>query len=171
MLSPEARRKADVVVCLLFIALGAWVIWEAYNMPWERGRFRWYTSPGLFPTVVGALLILFSLRVLATALRAGGHRGIGRMLGGWISGLPSNRGIHRVVFSMVWIGLYIFVGLGNFHYQMLSIGFLAVFMGVLWLPGAGRDLLRRLAIVLAVSVSVPLVITHIFSTYLYVPAP
>ena len=171
MLPAPARRKADVVVSALFVALGAYVIYEATQMPWVRGRHQWYTSPALFPTLIGALLILFSLRVLAVAIKEGGHHDLLSTFGGWLAGLPRNRGVHRVVFAMAWIGLYVFVGLGNYHYQLLSAVFLAVFIGLFWLPDAGAAWPRRVAVTLAVALSVPFAIAYVFSTFLFVPAP
>jgi hypothetical protein len=171
MLPLKTRRKADIVVSILFIVFGVYIIYEAMQMPWSRGRFAWYASPGLFPTVIGVLLILFSLRVFLVAFREGGHRNIARPLWQWIVGLPRNRGIHRVTFTIVWIGLYVFYGVGHYNYQIVSAIFLAVFIGVFWLSGAGSQWPKRLAVTIAVSVSVPVVIAYIFSTYLYVPAP
>jgi hypothetical protein len=171
MLPAPARRKADVVVSALFVLLGAYVIYEASQMPWVRGRHQWYTSPALFPTIVGALLIVFSLKVLAVAVKEGGHRELVGTFGRWLLGLPRNFGVHRVVFAMVWIGLYIFVGLGNYPYQLVSAGFLAVFIGLFWLPGAGADWPKRLVITLAVAFAVPYAIAYVFSTFLFVPAP
>lgn len=171
MLPLQSRRKADVVVSILFMLFGAYIIFEASQMPWSRGRFQWYASPGLFPTVIGTLLILFSIRVLVVAVRDGGHRDIARTFLEWVRGLPRNRGIHRVTFTIFWVGLYVFYGVGSFNYEAVSAVFLVVFIGVFWLPDAGPQWPRRLAITVAVSVAVPVIVAYVFSTYLYVPSP
>jgi hypothetical protein len=171
MLPLQTRRKADVVVSILLIAFGGFIIYEAMQMPWARGRFQWYASPGLFPTVIGVLLILFSLRVLLVAVRDGGHRDIARTFWQWVQGLARNRGIHRVTFTILWIGLYVFYGVGHYNYQAVSAVFLAVFIGIFWVYGAGPQWPKRLAVTLAVSITVPVVIAYVFATYLYVPSP
>lgn len=171
MLPLETRRKADFVVSILFIAFGGYIIYEASQMPWVRGRFAWYASPGLFPTIVGILLILFSLNVLIAAIRDGGHRDIVAPFGQWLLGLPGNRGVRRVAFIVLWLALYIFYGLGKYNYEALSAVFLAVFIAVFWLPGSGAEWPKRLAITIVVSIAVPVVVAYIFSTYLFVPSP
>jgi len=171
MLPLQTRRKADIVVSILFMLFGAYIIYEAMQMPWSRGRFQWYASPGLFPTVIGILLIVFSLRVLLVAVRDGGHRHIARTFWQWLQGLPRNRGIHRVTFTIFWIGLYVFYGVGHFNYEIVSAVFLAVFIGVFWVSGAGSQWPKRLAVTVLVSVAVPVVVAYVFSTYLYVPSP
>lgn len=171
MLPLQSRRKADVVVSIVFMLFGAYIIYEAMQMPWSRGRFEWYASPGLFPAVIGTLLILFSLRVLFVAVSDGGHRNIARTFSQWIRGLPRNRGIHRVTFTIAWVGLYVFYGVGRFNYEIVSAVFLAVFIGVFWLSDAGPQWPKRLAVTIAVSVAVPVVVAYVFETYLYVPSP
>lgn len=171
MLPLQTRRKADVVVSIIFILFGAFIIYEASQMPWTRGHHAWYASPGLFPTVIGILLILFSGRVLLSTVQQGGHRDIVRPFLGWLRHAPMNRKVHRVLFMIVWIGLYVFYGLGRFNYELVSAIFLAGFIGVFWLPGSHAQILKRAAIVVAVSIAVPVVMAYVFSTFLFVPAP
>lgn len=175
MLPRQARRKADFVVCLLFIAFGGLVLYQSSLMPWETSRTgaeaQWYLSPGLFPAILGILLILFSLRVLVSAVAEGGHRDIAGPLMAWIVDLPRNVRVHRVVFIVVWSGLYIFGALGRVNFQLASVVFVFVLIAVFWLPGSGATLARRAAIAALVSVIVPVSIAHVFSTYLYVPVP
>ena len=175
MLPERTRRKADVVVSSLFILFGFIIIYRASQMPWATtrtgGTSQWFISPGLFPTVIGVLLILFSIRVLVTAIAEEGHRNIAPLFLGWLRGLPSNRGVHRVVLMVFWIGLYIFGAIGRINYQLASAIFLFGFIAVLWFPGAGAQWPKRLLITALISIIVPVVIIHVFSTYLYVPAP
>lgn len=175
MLPRETRRKADVVVSTLLAFFGAFIIYQGTLMPWvmtrTSGASQWFLSPGLFPVIVGGMLIAFSLRILATALAEGGGRGIGASLKGWLRGLPRNHGVMRVGFMILWIGLYVFAGVGNAEYRLVSAIFLFVFIAAFWLPGAGAQLPKRLMISALVSVLVPVCISYVFSTYLYVPAP
>ncbi|HEX6142745.1 MAG TPA: tripartite tricarboxylate transporter TctB family protein [Geminicoccaceae bacterium] len=175
MLPKESRRKADVVVCVLFILLGATIIYRASMMPWLTSRTgatsQWFTSPGLFPVVIGTLLILFSLRILVTAVRDGGHRGILPTFVPWLRGLRTNTGVHRVVFIIAWLGLYIFGGIGRIGYELASAIFLFGFIAVFWLPGSGPAWKKRLGIATAVAILVPIAVAYVFSTYFYVPSP
>lgn len=175
MLPHRTRRKADVVVSALFILFGAVLIYRASTMPWAMtrtgGASQWFLSPGLFPTVIGVLLILFSIRVLVTAIAEGGHRDIAPLFLGWLQGLASNRGVHRIVLMVFWIGLYVFGAIGHINYQIASAIFLFGFIAVFWLPGAGAQWPKRLLITALISILVPVVIIHVFSNYLYVPAP
>ncbi|WP_157961803.1 tripartite tricarboxylate transporter TctB family protein [Acuticoccus kandeliae] len=175
MLPTPARRKADVVISTLMIVFGAFIIYRASLMPWSStrtgGESQWFLSPGLFPATIGSLLILFSCRVLLTALREGGHRGILRSLGAWVRNLPADRSTQRVAFMIVWLAIYIFGLIGNVNYLVASSLFLFVFIAVFWLPGAGRAMLSRAAIALAVAILVPLSVSYTFEHFLYVPAP
>ncbi len=175
MLPPDVRRKADFVVSILFMLFGALIIWRASQMPWVStrtgGDSQWFLSPGLFPAVVGSLLILFSARVLLTAIRDGGHRNVVRPFLAWIRALPRNVRVHRVVFMVAWIGLYVFFGVGHFPFEVVSAIFIFVFILYFWLPGAGGHTVRRTLIAAAVAVVFPTVVAYVFETYLYVPSP
>lgn len=175
MLPPQTRRKADVVVSSLFIGFGGLILYRASQMPWSStrtgGDAQWFLSPGLFPAVIGSLLILFSARVLATAVAEGGHRDIVPLLAKWLRGLPWNKRVHRFVFMVAWIGLYVFFGIGHFNYEIVSAVFIFVFILYFWLPGAGSRALQRIAVAAGVSVIFPLAVAYVFETYLYVPSP
>jgi hypothetical protein len=175
MLPRESLRRADVVGSIFFMVLGAVVIWRASQMPWASAvtgaSVQWYLSPGLFPAVVGTLLILFSARVLVQALREGGHRGIGPAVAAWLRGLPRNRPIHRVAIIIVLMGIYVFAGVGRIDYLVASSLFLFVTIAVFWWPGGGRSLAVNVIVTALVAVLVPLVVSTIFSKFLYVPMP
>lgn len=176
MLPVQARRKADVVVSCLFMGLGSLVIYRASLMPWSSTRMggseaQWFLSPGLFPATIGTLLILFSARVLISAIREGGHQDILPAFRLWLAGLRANRRIHNVVVITLLIGLYIFLGVGRLNFQLMSAIFLLASIAFFWWRDAGPDLLRRIAVTIAVAVLVPVIITFLFSNFLYVPMP
>ena len=175
MLPLETRRKADFIFAILLCALGGYVIYSASQMPWRNTRTgataQWFLSAGLFPATLGVLLILFSLHVMLTAIRDGGHRGGLRMFVGWLKGLPWNRPVQRVVFMILLIGAYVWLGIGRIDYRLASSIFLFVFIAVFWWPEAGAALPRRILATLAVAVLLPLSIAYLFTTFLFVPMP
>jgi hypothetical protein len=175
MLPLETRRKADFIVSIGLIGVGGYILYSASQMPWASTRTgasaQWFLSPGLFPATLGMLLILFSLRVLLTAVKDGGHRGGGTMLMGWLKGLPWNRPVQRVVFMIALIGAYISFGIGNADYRLVSAAFLFVFIAAFWWPESGDKLPLRIVVTLAVSVLLPAALAHVFSTFLFVPMP
>ena len=80
MLPQKSLRRADIVASSVMIAIGLAAIYAASRMPWSStltgGDAQWYLSPGLFPTVIGALLVIFSARILLIAIKEGGHHGV-----------------------------------------------------------------------------------------------
>jgi hypothetical protein len=175
MLPHKSMRRADVIASCVFMVLGVVVIYSATQMPWTSGRtggsVQWYLSPGLFPAIVGALLILFSVRVLVQAIREGGHKEIVSRSVAWIRGLTVNTPVHRVILIALLLAMYVFGGVGRINFVAASALFLFVSIALFWWPGNGRSLLANIIVTAMVSVLTPLVIAHIFSTYLFVPMP
>jgi hypothetical protein len=175
MLLKKSLRRADVVASSAIIGLGLVIIYAGSQMPWNStltgGDAQWYLSPGLFPTVVGALLIIFSLRVLITAIKEGGLDQLGTSTAQWLRGLPVNRPIHRAIIITLLMAAYIFFGLGTINFLVASSIFLFVSIAVFWWKDAGDHLARTIGITLAVSVGVPFVLSYLFSTFLSVPMP
>jgi hypothetical protein len=157
------------------IALGFGVILAGSQMPWSStltgGSAQWYLSPGLFPTVIGVLLVLFSARVLLTAIKEGGTNGLGTAARGWLRGLPRNRPVHRVIIITLLMFAYVFLGVGRINFLVASSVFLFVAIAVFWWREAHGHFARTIGITLAVSVGVPFVISYLFSTFLFVPMP
>ena len=175
MLPRQSLRRADVVASVAFMALGAIVIYRASQMPWASARtggsVQWYLSPGLFPVVVGTLLILFSARVLINALREGGQHGIGAATRAWFAGLPRNSGVHRVVIISILMAIFVFGAIGRVNFVVASSIYLFVAIAMFWWPTNGRSLPVSAAITAVIAVAIPLVVTTIFSTFLFVPMP
>lgn len=176
MLPPKPLRQADVVASCFFILLGIVVIVAASRMPWSStrtgGEAQWFLSPGLFPVVVGALLIIFSGRVLAAAIREGGHRDIGRSVSRWLAGLRLNRRMHRLAIMVVLLSVYIFGGVGRINFLLASFLFLFVAFALFWWREAPPGKLGRYVLTSAlVAAAIPAVITTLFSNFLYVAMP
>lgn len=175
MLPERARRKADIVFSSLMIVFGLVILVAASRMPWTSARTgggsQWYLSPGLYPAILGVLLVVFSARVLVTAWKEVGPADIGPQFIGWVRGLPRNRGVQSVVFMMTLVGVYIFLGIGSADFRIVSAIFLFIFIAVFWWPEAGKKLPMRIAVTVAIAAIIPTLMAYIFETHLYVPMP
>lgn len=158
------------------IVVGGLVIWSASRMPWTSSATgatgsQWYLSPGLFPAAIGGLLIIFSLRILVTAIKEGGASGIFASFSGWMKKLPRNRPIHRAILISVLLAVYIFGAVGRMNFLLASGGFIFITIALFWWPEAEGSFLRKFAITGVIAGTVPWVVTYLFSTFLYVPMP
>lgn len=175
MSSGKPLRKADFITSIAFMLLGAGMIFAASRMPWivKSGGLQqdWYLSPGLFPAVLGSLLIVFSANVLANAVREGGHRGLGRLIGARLRSLGSNRDLHRMAAAALLVGLYVFVGIGRFDYYVASSVFLFVTMLAFHRTPEDRITPRLVLKLALIAVVAPLVIGYVFTEFFQVPMP
>ncbi|MEO8304617.1 MAG: tripartite tricarboxylate transporter TctB family protein [Betaproteobacteria bacterium] len=171
----QRLRKVDFLFSLALIAFGIVVVVAASRMPWTSTQTgisaAWHLSPGLFPALLGALLIVFSLSVLATAVAAGGHRDIVTFVRGALARIPRNRSLHRVLLIIVLIGGYVFGLVGHVNYYVASSIYLFMFMLLFHKAPRGRSTTRNALMLLAIAIAVPLAIGYLFSTYLNVPLP
>ncbi|MCK0209730.1 tripartite tricarboxylate transporter TctB family protein [Starkeya koreensis] len=175
MSSERPLRKADFVTSIAFMLLGTVMIVAASRMPWivQSGGLQqdWYLSPGLFPAVLGVLLILFSANVLMHAVRAGGHRGLGQVAAQGLRAIGSNRDLHRMAAAAALVGLYVFVGIGRFEYHVASTTFLFVTMLAFHrAPDRPFTVWAVLKIAL-IALIAPAVIGYIFTEFFQVPMP
>lgn len=175
MMLHEGLRKADIVTSLAMIVLGIAVLWSASDMPWlseQAGVTRdWYLSPGLFPWVVGSLLIVFSLNVLWRAIRDGGNVDFFRYAGGAIDRMLRGSRVYRVWLMWLLMGTYVFVLFERLDYYVSTPLFLAVFMLFFHRGKDGKLGLKNLVTIALVSTVVPAAVGYFFETYLYVPLP
>ncbi|TCK29203.1 tripartite tricarboxylate transporter TctB family protein [Ancylobacter aquaticus] len=175
MSSEKPLRKADFVTSIVFMLLGIVMIVAASRMPWivQSGGLQqdWYLSPGLFPTVLGVLLIIFSSNVLMHAVRGGGYRGLGRAAAHGLRSVGSNHDLHRMAMAAALVGLYVFVGIGRVEYHIASSVFLFVTM-LVFHRAPDRPFTVRAVLKLAlIAVLAPLVIGYIFTEFFQVPMP
>jgi len=175
MSSQKPLRKADFLTSIVFILLGAAMLFAASRMPWivKSGGLTqdWYLSPGLFPAVLGTLLIVFAANVLMHAVRAGGHRGLGPIILGHLRSIGSNRDLHRMAGAALLVGLYVFVGIGHFNYYVASSVFLFAAMLAYHRTPEGRITFRMVLKIALIAVIAPMVIGYIFTEFFQVPMP
>jgi len=67
-MKPDLRNNRDFIAGLLFIVLGGLAIALARDYPFGTTMRM---GPGYFPTVLGAILLLFGIYVLARGIRSG----------------------------------------------------------------------------------------------------
>jgi len=67
-MKPDLRNNRDFIAGLLFIVLGGLAIALARDYPFGTTMRM---GPGYFPTVLGAILLLFGIYVLARGVRSG----------------------------------------------------------------------------------------------------
>lgn len=175
MLPRKSLRRADVVASSVMICLGLGVVISAARMPWTStvtgSTNLWYVSPGLFPAVIGGLLILFNLKVLAQAIKEGGCDGLWSSTVGWFRGLGYNRPIHRVILISILMAVYIFVAIGRMNFLLASGLFLFISIALFWWGDGEGKLSRKIPVTALVAVGVPYLFTYLFRTFLYVPMP
>lgn len=169
----QQLRRVDFLFSLVLIAFGVAILIAAYDMPWSSHQTgisgSWYLSPGLLPAILGALLIIFSLNILAHAVSAGGHRDVWGLIKNGLIGVAGNRAFHKSILSIVVLSAYIFGLLGNVNYYIATGLYLFVFM-VLF-HHKSKSVLLNLSLLVIIAVAVPVVVGYLFSHYLDVPLP
>jgi hypothetical protein len=144
-------------------------------MPWRStltgGDAQWYLSPGLFPTFIGALLILFSLRVLLTAIKEGGTHDLVPATLHWLRGVGRNSRLHRAALITALMAIYIFGGIGRLPFLVASSLFLFITIALFWWREAEGGPVKTVAITAAIAIGLPILLSTLFTTFLYVPMP
>ncbi|MBU2980206.1 tripartite tricarboxylate transporter TctB family protein [Lentibacter algarum] len=175
MLAHKPLRRADIVASSAMIGLGGIVVYGATRMPWSStvtgSSDQWYVSPGLFPAVIGVLLIVFNLRVLVTAIKEGGCEGLWSSTVGWFGRLPQNRPVQRVLLITLLMSIYVFAAVGRVNFLLASGGFLFLTIALFWWGDGEGKLGKKIFVTFAVSAGVPFVFTYLFHVFLYVPMP
>ena len=110
-------KQADVVGGGVGVLIGSYAIWEAQRMPVD---VIMKIGPGFFPTILAALLIVFSLALIANALR-------GRSIGKAEPFRWSDPGVRRGAVMLVAAALFC-LALKPLGFIPISILFLLVMM-------------------------------------------
>lgn len=123
--TPVSEHDKDVLSSVLILLFGVYVTYESFVMP-SRGEFT--ESPGLFPFLVGCCTIVLGILYLARSIRRGGGfrlNGIGQACGDFWK----EPGTKKTLSSVLFIGLYIFVGIPLLGFYISS----GIFMLILFL--------------------------------------
>ncbi len=104
------------------LVFGLYICWESFTMPSRGGLVE---SPGIFPGLMGILLILFALILILRAAKKGGRIRPGRMFGSIISIAKSQE--HRpVIMGIILPAVYIFVGIPLIGFYISSALFMTI---------------------------------------------
>ncbi len=146
-------RLSDRASGLLALALGLAVILSARTFPDAPGQD---IGPGLFPSIVGVLLVVLGAGLMFGARRSGESGWLA--LDAWIDRVATRRSVIAVPAALAaWIAL------------VYPLGFLL--SSVLLLAGLMRTFGTRPRVILPVSIAVTLATHYAFYTLLRVPLP
>lgn len=166
-------RRADIVTGSLLLCLGGWFCVKALNMPWSgsaNASMGWYLSPGLFPLICGALMIVLSLRVLANAVAEGALAGFAGHMARSAKELCRSRSARNTLFCFGMLVAYVGL-LGRLNYEALSAGFIFLLVLYFWLSRRENRSLKKLAGIAALAVAFPVTFAWVFEEFLFVPSP
>ena len=117
-----AALDRDVRVGFLTLVLGLYICWASFTMP-MRGEF--IESPGIFPGLMGILLILFAAILSRRSWRKGGRIHATRMYGSAVSIAKSKE--HRpVIVGIILPAIYVFVGIPLIGFYISSALFMTI---------------------------------------------
>ncbi len=114
----KAQRDTYLVPSILTLGLGGFLIWKGLSMPHPRG---WSSSPGLFPIIIGAVLLVLAVLLLAERRRLGVKVGKAKSL----PEAPINLKIMGALCGS--LGLYI-LALHHLPYEPPTFAYLALAM-------------------------------------------
>jgi hypothetical protein len=119
-----AADHRDLRVGFVVLVFGLYICWASFTMP-MRGEF--IESPGIFPGLMGVLLVLFAAILIVKALKKGGRLHTTRIFGSTISIMKSQE--HRpVIMGVILPAIYVFVGIPLIGFYLSS----AVFMTIMF---------------------------------------
>jgi hypothetical protein len=114
----------DLRVGCVVLVFGLYICWASFTMP-MRGEF--IESPGIFPGLMGILLVLFAAILIVKALKKGGRLHTIRIFASTISIVKSQE--HRpVIMGVILPAIYVFVGIPLIGFYLSS----AVFMTIMF---------------------------------------
>ncbi len=117
-----AASDRDVRLGFCTMGIGLYTGWASFTMPSRGGLIE---SPGIFPGLMGLLLILFGAILIAQAWRKGGRLRPSTVFGsiGAIARSPEHR---PVLMGIILPAVYVFVGIPLIGFYLSSALFMAV---------------------------------------------
>ena len=117
-----AALDRDVRVGCFTLVFGLYICWVSFTMP-SRGGF--VESPGIFPGLMGILLILFAVILIARSWKKGGRIHPTRIFGSTISIARSQE--HRpVIIGIILPAIYVFVAIPLIGFYLSSALFMTI---------------------------------------------
>ncbi|MEI7671598.1 MAG: tripartite tricarboxylate transporter TctB family protein [Deltaproteobacteria bacterium] len=117
-----AALDRDVRVGCVTLVFGLYICWVSFTMP-SRGGF--VESPGIFPGLMGVLLILFAVILTARSWKKGGRLHPTRIFGSAVAVVKSQE--HRPLFiGIILPAIFVFVGIPLIGFYISSALFMTV---------------------------------------------
>jgi hypothetical protein len=117
-----AAVDRDLRVGCIVLVFGLYICWASFTMP-MRGEF--IESPGIFPGLMGILLVLFAAILILKSLNKGGRLHMTRIFGSAVSIVKSQE--HRpVIMGILLPAIYIFIGIPLIGFYVSSALFMTL---------------------------------------------
>lgn len=166
----EARTvRADLVAAIVFILLGALILYGSWTMPrLEVRRIHPLTVPGLVPGLLSIALIACGAILALRSIRS-------RVRGGWdalVQGFISE-GARRALAVIALVLVYTLGLVGWLPFSLATALFVFAFVAIfeLWITPRPRPLARSIAWALGLAVVTSVAVTYVFERLFLVRLP
>ncbi|HZD89770.1 MAG TPA: tripartite tricarboxylate transporter TctB family protein [Pseudolabrys sp.] len=152
--APPSEGPTSVLAAFCLLGVSAYFAIGGYSLPDANG---WQTAPGMLPVILGASLFIMSAILLVKALRAGALR----------VSLEHEAGeshLGRAALAVACIGFFYFVLLAYLPFEVAAALFLFGMFWLFWPEG-------KLAVRLAISICLPVMLTLAFAGAFGLPMP
>lgn len=117
-----AALDRDVRVGCFTLVFGLYICWASFTMPSRGGLIE---SPGIFPGLMGILLILFAVILIVRSWKKGGRIHATRIFGSTVTIVKSQE--HRpVIVGIILPAIYVFVGIPLIGFYISSALFMTI---------------------------------------------
>lgn len=131
----DKLRKADIVTGIILVALGLFIISEAFEMPMQASyggvQNVWYVSPALMPLIIGAALVILGVVLSVNGARYFGWSNTVRMAKGMVrlrgAGALTPKTL-RAVMVVVLLIIYVYLNVPRVDFFLSTWLFLFVFV-------------------------------------------
>lgn len=157
--------KADVGSSIIIFVISVLAIIGGTQMPvtMTGSKNLWYTAPGSFPIFVGVILAILSLLLFIRSVRKCGAFGKSDL--SRIKNVLTTNYFRRLIFSILFLTIYVFIFLGRFDFVLSTAVYLFVNMMVFRSP---KYSILKIAFA---SIIVTAAITYGFGTLAKIPLP
>ncbi len=155
-----SKEDRDLVSALCVLLLGVGTLWLSMTLP-MRGDF--IESPGIFPGLMSAILLLLGLAFVARSWLRGGRVRMAPLIGG-ILPLFASQESRPLILGILFPAVYVFLGIPLIGFYISS----AIFMTVMFYCYVTRW--RRwvfLPLSLAITITLYLIFNRLFQSQIW----
>lgn len=126
--SESSLLKADLVSSIVIFGFGLFVLFSGIYIAFftTNGTKIWYYSPGMFPIVVGGVLIVLSIIMFFKKVHEGAR--FTGFSSGMIKQLANSRKVIRLLLAILLFSVYVFGFLGRIPFVVATFLYLFVTM-------------------------------------------